>query len=170
MPDDPSAILDALDRAEDAFGGYTTGVPRYEEHLDPTATQPPVIQLRKACRLLDACRTLRDCNGYYTSVIEMSFAAIERTLEFYALSASNDSIDNFQNHTRAYDRATALGVFSADTARRLKTLYTDNRSAAYYRDTVATEEQAEQMFALAVTIHDHVPHIGQQSHECRCKR
>ena len=100
----------------------------------------------------------------------MSLAAIERTLEFYALSASNDSIDNFQNHTRAYDRATALSIFSEQTARRLKTLYTDNRSAAYYRDTVATTEQAEMMFNLAVTIHDHVKNFSQQSYECRCER
>lgn len=127
-----------------------------------------MIQLRKACRLLDACRTLRAYDGYHTSVIEMSFAAIERTLEFYALTASNDSIDNFQNHTRAYDRATALGMFSEQTARRLKTLYTNNRSAAYYRTTVATAEQAEQMFRLAVTIHDHVKKFSQQSYECRC--
>jgi hypothetical protein len=168
MPEDSSVVLDALDRAEDAFGGYTTGAPEYEESLDPEANQPPVIQLRKACRLLDACRTLREHDGYHTSVIEMSFAAIERTLEFYALSASNDSIDNFQNHTRAYDRAAALGVFSEQTARRLKTLYTDNRSAAYYRDTVATTEQAEMMFSLAVTIHDHMTNFSQQSYECRC--
>ena len=51
-------MLEALDRAEDAFGGYTTGAPEYEVRLDPRANQPPVIQLRKACRLLDACRTL----------------------------------------------------------------------------------------------------------------
>jgi len=168
MPEDSSSVLDALDRAEDAFGGYTTGAPEYEENLDPEANQPPVIQLRKACRLLDACRTLREHDGYHTSVIEMSFAAIERTLEFYALSASNDSIDNFQNHTRAYDRAAALGVFSEETARRLQTLYTDNRSAAYYRDTVATAEQAEMMFSLSVTIHDHVKNFSQQPYECCC--
>ncbi len=41
----------------------------------------------------------------------MSFAAIQRTLEFCVLSASNDSVDDFQNHTRAYNRAAALGVF-----------------------------------------------------------
>ena len=168
MPEDSSAVLDAIDRAEDAFGGYTTGPAEYEEGLDPAGNQPPVIQLRKACRLLDACRTLREHDGYHTSVIEMSFAAIERTLEFYALSASNDSIDVFQNHIRAYDRAAALGVISERTAHRLKTLYTDNRSATYYRDTVATTAQAETMFDLAVTIHDHVTYFSQQSYECRC--
>lgn len=92
-----------------------------------------------------------------------------RTLEFYALAASNDSIDDFQNHTQAYDRATTLGVFSEQTARRLKTLYTDNRSAAYYLATVATAEQAELMFRLAMMIHDHVKQFSQQAYQCRCE-
>jgi len=43
MPEDSAAVLDALDRAEDAFGGYTTGAPEYEENLDPEANQPSVI-------------------------------------------------------------------------------------------------------------------------------
>ena len=170
MPEDPADILDALEGAEDAFGGYAAGMPEYEEELDPSANGPPVIQLRKACRLLDACRTLRNHDGYHTSAIEMSFAAIERTLEYYALGASNDSIDDFQDHERAYDRAAALGVFSPEVARRLKSLYAENRSASYYRDIVATESQAETMFALAVVIHDYVASFGQQSHECRCRR
>lgn len=168
MPEDAGSILDALDRTEDAFSGYPTGEPVYETGLNPETNQPPTIQLRKACRLLDACRTLREHNGYHTSVIEMSFAAIERTLEFYALLASNDTVDNFQNHKRAYDRAAALGVLTDETAQRLKTLYLDNRSAAYYRSTVATEGQAETMFALAVAMHDHVKRFSQQAYECQC--
>lgn len=170
MTDDPKAAINALDCAEDAYGGFTAGRPRYEEDLDPEANESPVIQLRKACRLLDACRTLREHDGYYTSVIEMSFATIERSLEFYALSASNDAVGDFQDHERAYDRATELHVFSEETADRLKTLYTNNRSAAYYRETVATAEQAERTFALAVEIHDHVANFGHGSHECCCER
>ncbi|WP_276249119.1 hypothetical protein [Haladaptatus sp. YSMS36] len=33
MPEDSSSALDALDRAEDAFGGYTTGAPEYLEDV-----------------------------------------------------------------------------------------------------------------------------------------
>lgn len=168
MPDDPSEVLTALERAEGSFGGSTTGASGYEANLDPEANDPPVIQLRKACRLLDACRTLRKHDGYHTSVIEMSFAAIERSLEFYVLSASNDSAADFQDHERAYDRAAELNVVSENTAVRLKTLYTNNRSAAYYRETVATDEQAETMFSLASCIHDHVANFAQLTHECRC--
>jgi hypothetical protein len=138
--------------------------------LDPDVHDPNVIQLRKACRLLDACRLLRKHDGYHTSVIEMSFGAIERTLEFYALTASNDRIDDFrEGHDRAYDRGSDLGVITDKTARRLKQLYQNNRAAAYYRDTVAGAQQAEAMFHLATTTHDHVTDFAQLSHECLCQ-
>jgi len=170
MPDEPDHIDEAVSRAEDAFGGHL-GRPDYEEGLDPNTQDADVIQLRKACRLLDACRLLRDHDGYHTSVIEMSFAAIERTLEFYAVTASNDTIDDFrEGHDRAYDRGSDLGLVTSETARRLKQLYRDNRAAAYYRDTVAAAQQADAMFDLSVTIHDHVKNFARLSHECQCHR
>ena len=129
-----------------------------------------MIQLRKACRLLDACRLLREHDGYHTSVIEMSFAAIERTLEFYALTASNDTIDDFrEGHDRAYDRGAELNLVAEETARRLKQLYRDNRAAAYCRDTVAATQQADAMFDLAVIIPDYIKDFARVSHECRCR-
>jgi hypothetical protein len=170
VPDEPDDLDEAISRAEDAFGGQL-GRPEYEEGIDPDDHDADVIQLRKACRLLDACRLLREHDGYHTSVIEMSFATIERTLEFYALTASNDTIADFrEGHDRAYDRGVDLGLVTEETGRRLKQLYRDNRAAAYYRDTVAAAQQAEAMFALAVTIHNHVKHFAQLSHECRCQR
>jgi len=168
MPDEPDDLVDAVAHAEAAFGGQL-GRLDYEEHLDPDSHDSDVIQLRKACRLLDACRLLRDHDGYHTSVIEMSFAAIERTLEFYALTASNDTIDDFrEGHDRAYDRAADLQLITEETARRLKQLYRDNRAAAYYRDTVAAAQQAEGVFDIAVTLHDYVANFARLSHECRC--
>lgn len=170
MPDDPDELTEAVSQAEDAFSGQL-GRPDYEVGLDPGEHDADVIQLRKACRLLDACRLLRDYDGYHTSVIEMSFAAIERTLEFYALTASNDTIDDFrEGHDRAYDRATELDLVPEETARRLKQLYRDNRAAAYYRETVAATQQADAMFDLAVAIHDYVKNFARLSHECRCQR
>jgi hypothetical protein len=169
VPDEPEGLEDAVVRTEDAFAGQL-GRPVYEDGLDPKANAPDIIQLRKACRLLEACRLLRDHDGYHTSVIEMSFAAIERTLEFYALTASNDTIDDFrEGHDRAYDRGAELALISEDTARRLKQLYRDNRAAAYYRDTVAAAQQAEALFELAELIHDHVTGFAQLSHECLCR-
>ncbi len=40
-----------------------------------------LLQLRKACRLLAGAEALREAN-YYTLVIEASFVAIERSVEF----------------------------------------------------------------------------------------
>lgn len=165
MPDDPSRVVDALHEVEKAFAGYRPH-PSYETGLDPN--DPETTQLRKACRLLEACRTLRANNGYYTSVIEMSFAAIERTLEWYALVQSTDTVHDFQSHRRAYDRAAELGLFSQSLCDALHQLYEDNRSAAYYRDTVATEGQAERLFSLAVRVHEYTVRHLRCAHECRC--
>mgnify|MGYP000017513160 CR=1 len=170
MPDEPDELAETVARAEDAFNGLL-GAPEYEDGLDPDDHDSDVIQLRKACRLLDACRLLREHNGYHTSVIEMAFAAIERTLEFYALTASNDSIDDFrEGHDRAYDRGAELALISEETGRRMKQLYRDNRAAAYYRDTVAAAQQADSMFELAVMLHDYVKNFARLSHECQCRR
>lgn len=169
MPDEPDGFEDAISHAEEAFSGGL-GRPEYEEGLDPNDHDSDVIQLRKACRLLGACRLLRSHDGYHTSVIEMSFAAIERTLEFYAINASNDTIDDFrEGHDRAYDRGAALNLISDASARRLKQLYRNNRAAAYYRDTVAAAQHADAMFDLAVALHDYVANFAQLSHECRCQ-
>jgi hypothetical protein len=169
MPKEPDALIGALAHTEDAFSGQL-GRPEYEEGLDPSAHTVDVIQLRKACRLLDACRLLREHDGYHTSVIEMSFAAIERTLEFYALTASNDTIDDFrEGHDRAYDRGAALGLVSEETARRMKQLYRENRAASYYRDTIAAAQQADALFELAVTLHEYVQNFARRSHQCQCR-
>jgi hypothetical protein len=56
----------------------------------------------------------------------------------------------------------------ASTARRLKTLYRNDRAAAYYRTTVAAAQRATALFELAVAIHDYVQNFAQISHECCC--
>jgi len=168
MPDEPAALEEAISRAEDAFDGQL-GRPEYEDGLDPSMHDADVIQLRKACRLLDACRLLREHDGFHTSVIEMSFAAIERTFEFYALTASNDTIDDFrEGHDRAYQRGATLHLVTDATARRMRQLYRDNRAAAYYRDTIAAAQQADALFDLAVLVHGHVRDFAHLSHECHC--
>ena len=56
MPDDPSAVVTALRDTANAFSTYQTRT-TFEENLAPE--DPETTQLRKACRLLEACRTLR---------------------------------------------------------------------------------------------------------------
>lgn len=163
--EDPHRVVAALDDARAAFDGRD-GTPTYEVGLDPDDAE--TTQLRKACRLLGACRTLQANDGYHTSVVEMSFAALERSLEFYALSETRDTFREFQTHEAAYDRAAELGVLSPTTADELYGLHRDHRSAAYYRDSVATERQAETVFRLAVAVHEHVIDLARRSHDCRC--
>lgn len=165
MSSDPSRVVTALRNAEAVFSSYRAEE-TFEEALVPNDSE--TTQLRKACRLLDACRTLRENDGFYTSVIEMSFGAIERTVEFYVLSQSTDTISNFQDHRYAFDRAAELGLFSQSTCDDLYQLHVDNRSAAYYRDTVATKEQARAMFELSVVVHESTTELLRRSHECRC--
>ncbi len=96
--------------------------------------------------------------------------AVTGSLEFSALTASNDTIDDFrEGHDRAYDRGADLHLVTDETARRMKQLYRDNRAAAYYRDTVASAQEADAMFDLAVVVHNYVKNFAQHSHECRCQ-
>lgn len=98
----------------------------------------------------------------------MSFAAIERTLEWYVLVQSTDSVSDFHSHRYAYDRTGDLGVFSRALCDDLYQLHQDNRSAAYYRETVATAAQADAMYDLAVSIHTFVLAHLQREHMCKC--
>ena len=165
MPaDDPGSVISALADAHEAFRR-----PRGESEATLDPASPERTQLRKRCRLLEACRILRANDGYHTSVIEMSFGAIERTLQFYVLAQSNDTIADFQTHRYAFDRAAELGVFSRSLCDDLIELHRQNRSAAYYRNTVATDDQAENMYQLSVEVHEFVLWHLQRTEECECR-
>lgn len=163
---DPTALRNAIDMAEDAFDLVGHGSPVYEEHICRDSAWQ--TQLQKACRLLDASRTLRANDGYYTSVIEMSFAAIERTLEFYCLYASGNEITYFQDHATVYDRIVALGLYTEDTAARMRLLYGDNRTGQYYGSEVSTRRQATAMFELASVVHEQTVNQTRQTRDCCC--
>lgn len=163
---DPRDVLDAIEVSSDAFGMVGPGQPQYEPNIDRTSAWR--TQLQKACRFLEACRILRTHNGYYTSVIEMSFASIERTFEFYCLAHGGDSIDDFSDHEQVYDRIADLGLFSGDTAAGLRNLYRSNRTGQYYGTSVSTERQARAMYDLATLVHDETASRTRHAHVCRC--
>lgn len=117
---DPNAITDALDAAIDAFNEEGHGVPTREAAIDTHTDWK--TQLTKACRLLAAVEHI-DGAGLYTATIELCFGATERSVEAFALAEGGDNLDDFHDHTYCYDRATALGLFSATTTRNLRTLY-----------------------------------------------
>jgi hypothetical protein len=74
-----SDVIDALAAAERSFEKSPETI---EEGLD--VDEAELVQLRRACRLLAAASRLRD-EGYYTVVIESSFVAIERTIQFHLI-------------------------------------------------------------------------------------
>jgi hypothetical protein len=76
---DPNAVTGALETARDAFEYTGHGRPEFEVGID--RDEDWTVQPTKACRYLDACRTLRGRDGYNGACIELSFGAIERTVE-----------------------------------------------------------------------------------------
>ena len=53
-----------------------------------------LLQLRKACRILDGITALRDIDRHHTLVVEGSFAALERTVQFYVVDQGLAEMDD----------------------------------------------------------------------------
>lgn len=129
---------------------------------------PATLQLRKACRLLDGASALRD-EGYYTLVIEASFVAIERTVEFRLLERGTvDPTALPGTHPDVYREAANAGVFSESIAADLADLWREHRARTYYQDGLATAERAELLHDLAREIHAFIVGRSAQGFECRC--
>lgn len=138
-----------------------------EDHLDVSSAA--LLQLRKACRLLQAAEQLHQ-SGYYTLGIEAAFVSMERTVEFRLLEQGVFSSDRLpQNHTDVYESGANLGLYSEEFRMQLEDLWKDYRSKTYYRDGYATSDRAEQMMRLARELHRHVLGFSQQGHECVCE-
>jgi hypothetical protein len=152
----------ALADAEDAF----QRTPENPESGLERITDPAVLQLRKACRLLDAARFLLDRNGHFTVVIETSFVAIERSIQFYVEEKGYDVAG--QRHTEVYELGVRTGLFSEEIADRLETLWTENRSESYYRTGIAGEYRATTMYDVAEAVHDEVVALT-RTRDCLCE-
>lgn len=127
-----------------------------------------LLQLRKACRLLAGARALND-QRYDTLVIEASFAAIERTVEFRLLERGNVQSDGLPGtHPGVYREAARIGLFDESTADDLADLWRDHRARTYYQDGLATAEHADALLALAIELHAFVVGRSGQGHECVC--
>lgn len=158
-----SNVEELLNEAQTLFERPGT---RLEEGLDVDGTA--LLQLRKACRLLDAAGFLQKRGGFYTVIIESSFAAIERTIQFYLLEAGLLHGDEYVNHEEVYRRGTRAGLYDEEFAGKLEHLWRNNRSDTYYREGVATEERAGLMLELADEIHGYVLQLVGRKHDCIC--
>jgi len=126
-----------------------------------------LLQLRKACRLLAGAEALQDAS-YYTLVIEASFVAIERTVEFRLLERGTMQPDDLPGTHPGVYGATATGVFGKSMAADLADLWRDHRAKTYYQDGLASAARAESMYELATEIHAYVTGRSRQGHECLC--
>lgn len=163
---DPTAVLTALERAEDAFDEVGHGVPHYEEGIEPGGNWK--TQLTKACKLLEVANVIEEQNGHYTAVIELGFGAIERSIEAYAVAMGGDEVEDFQDHEYSYERAHEVGLFEAETAETMRDLYSENRTESYYGGGRPTDRQAKAMSELAREIHDFVTDQIREGGVCVC--
>lgn len=138
-----------------------------EEGLD--VEDAALLQLRKACRLLAGAESLRR-DGYFTLVIEASFVAIERSIEFRLLERGTlQPTDLPGTHPGVYREAAAAGIVSESTAEDLADLWRDHRAKTYYQDGLAAAERADETYALASEIHAFVVGRSSQGYECLCE-
>lgn len=150
---DPNELTAALATAEDAFDYVGRGMPDFE---DPVSQEDDWrTQLTKACRYLEASRALGAADGYHGAVVELSFGAIERTLEAYLLDDTRDTLTDFQDHGEVYDRAAERGLLTRTTAEDLQALYESNRTEHYYGALVPTQQQEDALHALATEVHNY---------------
>lgn len=127
-----------------------------------------LLQLRKACRLLAGAASLRD-EDYYTLIIEASFVAIERTVEFRLLERGTMQPDDLPGtHPGVYREAATAGIFAESTAEGLADLWRDHRTKTYYQDGLAAADRAEKMYMLVSEAHAFIVGRSAQGHECLC--
>lgn len=163
MPIDEADLSGALDAAEAAFqrGGQTR-----ESGLE--VDDDGLVQLRKACRSLSGADQLHDA-GYYTLVVEAAFTSIEKSLLFWLIEEDHhDASRPPQSHTTPIRRSVETGLVDEAVGERLVDLWDRNRARTYYRNTVATEQRARTLLALARRLHEQVCRLAGVPHECVC--
>ncbi|MEF8776389.1 MAG: DNA-binding protein [Haloarculaceae archaeon] len=167
MSADPGDVLDALSRAQDAFDEKGEGIPHSEANID--TDDEWTVQLTKACRLLEAGQTLAGQDGYYTAVIELSFGALERSIQAYICWQGDDVLADFRDHEFAYRRAHETGLLEEETAEVIEALYASNRTESYYGGKRPTDRQADSMVGVATSVHEFVRDQIRQGGVCTCE-
>lgn len=160
---DNSHIEDRLDNVRELFDEKPQDV---ENGLEVDSAE--MLQLRKACRLLEAARHLKS-DGYYTVVIETSFSAMERTLQFYLVDNDFLNPEEYISHREVYERSSRAGLYNEEFKEKLVALWRNNRSRSYYREGVASRKRAEEMLCLAGEVHRHALQLSGEQHECICQ-
>ncbi|RDZ63842.1 hypothetical protein C5B90_12030 [Haloferax sp. Atlit-12N] len=158
-----SRIETLVDEVQAAFDYRPENI---EEGLE--TSEADVLQLRKSCRLLAGAGTLLK-QGFYTLVIEASFVAIERVVEFKLLEGGIEPRDLPGTHPGVYTEAARRGILSEHVAESLQDLWRNHRAKTYYQDGLAARERAEMLYELASETHEYVVNQSAKKHECICQ-
>lgn len=126
-----------------------------------------VLQLRKSCRLLAGAETLLE-HGFYTLVVEASFVAMERVIEFRLLEGGVEPRNLPGTHPSVYTEAAKRGILSEHIAENLQDLWRNHRAKTYYQDGLAARERAEKLFELASEAHEYIVNKSSKKYECIC--
>lgn len=161
---DPESIVEALEEAQDAFDNVFHKDSEFENGINDGRDWK--AQLTKGCRLLEAARDLE--GEYFTATVELSFGVMERSLQAYALKAGGDELEDFDDHTHCYNRASNLGLLSREICEDLRDFYSANRVESYYGGGKPTNHQAESMVILASEIHGHAVSQIRTGGVCNC--
>ena len=164
---DPETVLTALEQAEDAFAARGRGLPTTEDGIESGGDWE--TQLTKACKLREVAEVTDEQNGHYTAIIELSFGAIERSIEAYAVAMTDDEVADFRDHEYSYERAHHIGLFEEETATAMRNLYSENRTESYYGGGQPTDHQAAAMADLAQAIHIFVVDQIREGGVCICE-
>lgn len=140
--------FEALARPEDEKG---------EIEYDLAGGKPWDVQLRKGCRYLATAEhclvTPGGAGGYYTGAVELSLAAIERSLQAVLMEAHGYRMGDFHDHEATIIRAGDHGVLDRGITDRLRDLWAEFRSETYYRLGIPDRVAAEAVLTLARAVH-----------------
>lgn len=149
-----SDLLGLAQAAQEALQSPREGDDERERGLEEGPSWE--IQLRKACRFLAAAQhglLRRPKPGFYTGVVELSFAAVERTLQAQLMNQKGFEAEDFRRHLYAIQEAGARGAIPRDVALVLEDVWFEFRNENYYRSGIAGRSAAEAMLRLAEALH-----------------
>jgi hypothetical protein len=162
------AVTEALDRVERLLNERPDGDRTVQPSLRALQDDAD-IQLRKACSLLNACRTLRRRRGSYVPIVELSFNAVERSFQHYLTDTTSADSSQFHTHERVYEEMAGKNVFGgAGVVERIDAIRQRNRAAMYYDVRKPTREQASAIVEFAQATHDHLVALGRHQPLCGC--
>lgn len=128
------------------------------------------IQLGKACAMLGTCRQLRDGTNNNVSIVELSFNAIERSLQFYLVEMTAAESSDYHEHGDVYRDIEKRGVFSDENiADRIDSFRAEHRSRIYYDIDRPGRDLALGMHDLAEEIHTYIVTFADAQSRCSCE-